>query len=310
MECYNSAARALPKKLSDMLMQVEDGIKAQTYDIKLKAGSAIQLRSRDKTLFLSNNGNLSVIMDKNFYRVTVEDIKEAVKVLTNYSLHSSKNQIDNGFITIDKGHRAGLSGSYTGGESSFSVRDFNSINLRIARQIKGVSAQVCNRIFRERLASVLIVGRPSSGKTTLIRDIAYRMGSKQVLGRYINLSVVDTRCELAATYNGISAFDLGETTSVFSGYPKEFGVMTALKTMSPSVIMLDEIGSLSEYEAVRACLNAGVEVIATAHSSTIEQALRRDFIRRAVDEGCFEYIVLIDDGCRIKEISRVGEDRI
>lgn len=306
MNSFDIAIKSLPQKITSLLDMIDRQVKADTWDICLRAGKPILLKQKDSVWFVGRSKNLSAIYDSSFYHLTSSDLEECIRSLTNYSLHSAKSQVDNGYITVEGGHRAGICGSYVGDSQDFSIKEYSSINLRIARQVKGVATTLCHDIFSGGLKSILVVGNPSTGKTTLLRDIACHLASKRVGGNYIRVSVIDNRCELGAIHHGTSPFDLGITCDIFSGYPKEFGVKTALKTMSPQMILFDEIGSMSEFESVQDCLNAGVHVITSAHASSIEQALKRDFIKKAVKQDCFDYIVLLGSNCTIKQIKKVG----
>lgn len=307
MNSFDTAIKSLPSKISQMLDMIDKQIKSDTWDICLNVNQPIMLSQKDCIWFVGKEKNLSAIYDRSFYHLTSDDINECIRSLTHYSLHSAKSQLDNGFITVQGGHRAGVCGSYTldNSTNNFFIKEYSSITLRIARQVTGVAKTLCTDLFTDKLSSVLIVGPPSCGKTTLLRDIAYNLANKSINSKYIKTSVIDTRCEIGAVYNGTPSFNLGVTCNIFSGYPKDFGVKTALKTMSPQVIIFDEIGSMDEFYAVKDCLNAGVCVITSAHAYSVEQALKRDFIKFSIEQGCFDYIVSITQNCEISSIKKV-----
>lgn len=74
-------------------------------------------------------------------------------------------------------------------------------------------------------------------KTTVLRDIA------RILGDTRRVAVVDTRGEIAGVYGGVPALDIGENTDVLNGYSRGEGIMCALRSLSPEVIICDEIAA-------------------------------------------------------------------
>ena len=80
------------------------------------------------------------------------------------------------------------------------VRDVSSISLRIARQIRGVSRGLVQSLYGTgETPSVLIVGAPASGKTTVLRDLVRSLANGEA-GRYFRVSVIDERGELGAAF--------------------------------------------------------------------------------------------------------------
>jgi len=77
---------------------------------------------------------------------------------------------------------------------------------------------------------------------------------------------------------GKSGFDLGCSTSVFSGAPKAAGMLMMLRAMSPEVIVTDEIGTSTDAAAITKIINSGTRVITSVHGFDLEQIKqRRDF---------------------------------
>ena len=151
-----------------------------------------------------------------------------------------------------------------------------------------------DRLFAEcfcsSLSGVLIVGPPSSGKTTLLRDLA------RLVGSCARLCIIDCQNEISATYRGNSENDIGELTDVFVGYPKHSGVSTAIRVMSPQVIMVDEIGSEQDLVSLEYALHSGVKLITAVHAKNLEDALKKPCIKALVRENAFEYAAELSDG--------------
>ena len=86
----------------------------------------------------------------------------------------------------------------------------------------------------------------------MLRDIVRQLSYKSY-----RVSVVDERSEIAALCEGRSAFDLGFSTDVLEGVDKAEGMLMVLRSMSPDVIVTDEIGKQSDIDAIERITNSG-----------------------------------------------------
>ncbi len=197
-----------------------------------------------------------------------EDIEGCFQELCRHSVHSFAREIAEGCITLPGGHRAGFCGTAViKNDTIDTLRDISCVNIRIARQIKGCADELFRTAFSEGLRSLLLAGAPLSGKTTILRDLA------RLLGEEHRVALIDSRSELAAVYRGTPSLDIGENTDVLCGYPKYEGIMTALRTLSPEVIICDEIGG--DADAVKQCMHCGVKLIASAHAGSLKELYLR-----------------------------------
>ena len=198
-------------------------------------------------------------------KATTEEIADCIKSFCHYSLHSYERELREGYITLKGGHRAGFCGSAVLRDGHIdTVKNISSINIRIAREIPGAADPLEQTVFDSDFRGLLIAGRPMSGKPTVLRDLCRIIGNKH------KLAVIDTRSEIAATYNGVPQNDVGACTDVLNGYPRSEGMEIALRTLSPEYIACDEITGEADFAAL--CLNTGVKHIFTAHCSSIKQA--------------------------------------
>ena len=145
--------------------------------------------------------------------------------------------------------------------------------------------------------TVAIIGSTGSGKTTMLRDIVRQLSYKSY-----RVSVVDERSEIAALCEGRSAFDLGFSTDVLEGVDKAEGMLMVLRSMSPDVIVTDEIGKQSDIDAIERITNSGAAVIATIHGRNIDMIKRRDDLKRMLK--FFDLIITLS---RRKGIGTVEE---
>jgi stage III sporulation protein AA len=233
--------------------------------------------------------------------VTPADIKYCFESLCDYSVHSFQKEIKSGFITVKGGHRAGFCGTSVSDNFNavFSVKNISSINLRIAREVKGSAEAISKRLFSGfKTPSVLICGEVGSGKTTVLRDLS------RILGNREKVSLIDTRGELAAVYDGIPSLDTGAFTDIFDGYGKTAGIDMAVRVMSPRIIICDEIGDNDDVKALRRAKLSGVSVVASAHAKTLD-----DLYAKNITQNIFDYAVFIKNS-EITEVLKLAEVKL
>lgn len=306
VERFNMCAKGLNQRLQNAVMKIPNYIKEQVQEIHIRTNKPIALYCGKTTYYLtSGNQIVTHWFNDNMIIATHSDVSETFQNICCYSVYSKQTEIINGFITMKGGHRAGICGTaFYNGENITSIRDISSINLRVARELKGISEDILNKIDISN-GGLLICGVPSCGKTTILRDVSRVLSTKYSL----KVCVVDERGELGGTYSGVVQNDLG-LSDVLDGYKKQDGIMHALRCMSPNVIICDEIGSDSEAEGIKECLNSGVTVIASAHCANIDELLTKPQTSKLISTGAFEYIVFLSNRetpGKIKEVYQLEE---
>lgn len=263
----------------------------------------IRFRRNREVMFLSSEKELisPVIADKAF----LDDLMDR---LTKSSLYTYFEDIANGFLTLEGGHRVGLCGTgiYQHGKLT-DVRDISSLNFRIAREKKGCA----NRVFEllqqeETLPGVLIISPPGCGKTTLLRDLIRQVSDKMSKWK---VAVVDQRNELSGTAFGAAQNDLGKRTDILCGYTKPDGIKRAVASLSPTLIAVDEIGSAEDEESLLFATYSGVQIFATIHGD--ERGAFRKNIARLIKENVFGYYIYLsgeNHSDRICHIEKVKEN--
>lgn len=291
---FNEAVAELDEELSKKLLTIPDDIKASTQEIRLRANRPVMLGCGSENFFLTKSGTITAIYREGMLVISKEELQRCISSLCEYSVHTFSSEIANGFITLRGGHRAGLCGTavQSGGKIT-SVRDISSVNLRISRQIFGAADRLIEEMQQKEMRGLLLVGAPSCGKTTVLRDLARQLSSGR-MGQYMRVAVVDERCEIAGVYRGIPNNELGPCCDCLDGYPKAEGIMHALRSLSPDIIICDELGTLEEISAISEGLNSGVTFIASLHAAGLDDLLKR---RQAVDlihTGAFSHIATMD----------------
>lgn len=294
----------LSKKLYSVLMSVSEKELSEILEIRAKVNCPLIIRTSNGLKFISKNSVLTTEYN-DYLKVTAEDLKESFEKICEYSVYSHESEIKNGFITVKGGHRIGFGGTAVIKDGNVaSMKNISSLNIRIAREITGIANELLSKISYDDLG-ILIVGPPSSGKTTLLRDIARQISFLQKKC----VTILDERNEIAATYNGIPSNDVG-LCDVLNGYPKKEGILQALRTLSPEIIICDEMGGTDDTFAVTQGLNAGVKIISSLHASGPGDFIKRPQALDLLSTGAFKKIVFLQNcthPAQIKEIIKVED---
>lgn len=244
------------------------------------------------------------------YIITCEDIMNILQVICENSIYSYQNQIKEGFITLYGGHRVGLTGSCVIENGKIiTINYINSLNFRIAKQIIGCADKVIKYILNIKdntIKNTLIVSSPGAGKTTLLRDIVRQIsnGSKTLEFKGLTVGVVDERNEISAMYKGVLQNDLGIKTDVLENVPKPIGLKMLIRSMSPKVIVADEIGSKEDVKMINYAITSGCKGIFTAHGDSFDDLYINPIMKEIVSMNIFEIIIFLDlyEKGKIKEI--------
>ncbi|HBA68895.1 MAG TPA: stage III sporulation protein AA [Lachnospiraceae bacterium] len=277
------------------------------WEIRLRVHREIVLILEGEEFFLSKEGQII----KNIEKADVmseQDMEAIFSHLCDYSIYAFSDEIRQGFLTIPGGHRIGIAGKVILEEGG-NIRNMKYIrymNIRISHEIKGVADAVMPYIYQKgRLQDTLLISPPGCGKTTLLRDMIRQISDGGPHGEGMNVAVVDERSEIAGCYMGCPQNDVGRRTDVMDGCPKVLGMMMLIRSMSPQVLAVDELGSREDMGAVCRALQCGSRIIATVHGDSLEDVMGKDLFRGLGDIRVFErYIMLERAGgkCRVKAI--------
>lgn len=226
--------------------------------------------------------------------ITSRDLEQLVEIASCASIHAVLPQLQEGFLTVEGGHRIGLCGTAVlEGERIKMLRDLSSASIRIARQFPGIGRDVAVSLMEKgRLHSTLILASPGGGKTSLLRDLIRTVSNGEVAG-HLRVGVVDQRGELGAVYRGQAQLDLGQHTDLLSGSPKALGLMLLLRAMNPQVLAVDEVTAPEDVQALLTAGGCGVSLLATVHGADRTDLERRTLYRELMGAGIFRRLVTI-----------------
>jgi len=207
---------------------------------------------------------------------TREDIRFCIQTASRYSPWAAES-VRKGYLTAPGGHRIGLCGLalYRNGQMQ-GLREITSICIRVARDFPGIAKTAPLE------GSILILGAPGWGKTTLLRDLIRQRSCIEPV------AVVDERGELFP-----DGLDVGKRTDILRGCRKREGLEQVLRTMGPKCIALDEITAFEDCQGLLRAAGCGVTLLATAHAGSVDEFMTRPIYKSLAEKGIFQWFLLM-----------------
>ncbi len=276
-------------------------------EIRLRMNAPLLIIYKNKEFFVSDEAK-PVSNPSQGIVVTKNEIRETMEYISNYSLYAFEDEIKQGFITISGGHRIGIAGKIIIEDDSIKgMKHISFINVRLAHQVKGCANPVLPFLINERgdgIYHTLIISPPRCGKTTLLRDIIRQLSNGDSNYPGMSIGVVDERSEIGACYMGVPQNDLGIRTDILDCCPKAAGMMMLIRSMSPQIIAIDEVGSKEDLEAIDHVIGCGCKLIATVHGSSIEDIRNKPVLGELMVKRLFERYVILSN---VNQIGRLEE---
>lgn len=279
-----SIFRLFPDEIQRLLRNQPKHILQSIEEIRVRVGQPLEILCQGRPFYPEEK------------TVSPEEANVLLNRLSQHSLYALEEELKRGYITIAGGHRVGLAGKVIT-EHGFvkAIKDISSFNVRIARQKIGIAEPLLPYLFQKNWLNTLLIGPPQTGKTTMLRDIA-RLVSSGALHKNIpsfKVGIVDERSEIAGCIKGVPQHALGKRVDILDACPKAEGMMMLIRSMSPQVIIVDEIGRKEDGEAILEAMHAGVQMIFTAHGNSLEDAMKRPVMNPLSGLSLFQrYIIL------------------
>lgn len=271
----------LPQRILDELNRIPADTLTEMEEIRLRIGRPIEISIKGEAIFLP-------------YITKDEDGIHLLNKMSNYSIYTLEEELKRGYITINGGHRIGLAGKAILENGSVkAIRDVSSFNIRIAKEKIGIAEKLIPQLFKNTWRHTMIIGPPQTGKTTLLRDIARIISTGHGSIPPQKVGIVDERSEIAGSVHGVPQLTFGPRVDVLDGCPKAEGMMMMIRSMSPDVLVVDEIGRREDCEAIMEAVHAGIKLVMTTHGNSLAEVKNRPLLKPIMEYGVFErYIEL------------------
>jgi stage III sporulation protein AA len=243
-------------------------------------------------IMLRRDGRSSVVIGGECvglsYRLTRDECERLFSRLVGGALYAHRDSIADGYISLDGGVRVGISGAAKyESDRLVGISDIRSLLFRIPTGRCDFADELYS-VYKAGIGTgMLIYSPPGVGKTTALRALAHRIGS----GRdALRVAVVDERCEFSeGDYSGCEV-------DILRGYKRREGVEIATRTLSPGLIMIDEIGA-EDADQLMTVVRCGIPMIATAHASSFEEVMAKPSLQRILSSSVFSVFVGLSRLC-------------
>ena len=257
----------LPTRIALAVRQSVLSCGASVSEIRIRRGASVSVTAGERNLILPVSA-------------TDAEIASSLRALCDRSLYAKAATICDGFIASRGGVRVGVCGrAVVRGGEIVSVAEISSLNIRIPHRIVGCADALWDIMRSQNFTrGVLVWSAPGVGKTTLLRELGVRLSTGACA---LRTAIVDSRAELAvdAASSGIA--------DVLSLYPRSKGVEIAKRTLSPQLVICDEISGEDDVSALLEAYHAGITVCASAHASSYASLMASPQMTRLRDAGVF-----------------------
>ena len=239
----------LPDKLKSQIEK--HGIK-NVYEIRIKRNEKAIINVKNEYLYSEY--------------ISCDNFDEIIKKCTEYSLYAFNDQILNGYITTKSGVRIGICGNCVLDKGEVvSISEITSLNIRIPNEIKETDKRITDNVFRNgQVMNTLIISNVSMGKTTLLKYLA----------KYIDKNI--KKPLLIADERGEFLNVKGAFIDKITYSSKDYVFKKGIRSMSPYVMILDEIIDKEDFNAVYKAYLSGVKVITSIHADEIDKVKEKE----------------------------------
>lgn len=296
MEAQNDILQMMQRNLREVFRKADLNFN-HIQEIRLRSEKPLAVRYMNRNYFVTENGQLTLDYSCGMI-ISADSINETLGYMLRYSRYAFEEEIRQGYITLSGGHRVGIGGKTVAENGAVkSINKISSLNIRISHEVIGCADRVVPYIYNNNaVKNILIIAPPCCGKTTLLRDMVRQVSDGNDYGEGMNVAVIDERSEIASCYEGIPQNNIGVRTDVLDDCPKDHGMMMAVRSLSPSVIAVDEIGGENDAKALHYVINSGCSVFATAHGYSLEDVKNKPVLSGLISEGSFDRFIILKNG--------------
>ena len=271
----------------------------------------IRLRTGQPVRIVRNNTETVLPAADDPHIITKEEMRETMEYISHYSLYAYENELSQGFLTIEGGHRVGVAGKVILEKDKVkNIQYISSVNIRVSHEVIGCADSILPHITKNRqVCHTLIISPPCCGKTTLIRDLIRQISDGNEYVKGCSVGVVDERSELGGCYLGIAQNHLGSRTDILDCCPKAEGMIMLIRSMAPQVIAVDEIGAAEDIHAIEYAMQCGCKLIASVHGLDMDEASKKPVLGELIRRRMFERYVVLGNGRHPGEIRGIYDER-
>lgn len=274
-------SKILPEKIFKILDE-KVNLKAVN-ELRFRADKPIVVCVSGKNYFLTENGVSSNLNNALFAsKIAIEDI---IFRASECSIYSVNEQIKRGFIVTDGGIRIGIGGNVVEENGQIkTMTNFSSCNMRFPHNVKNCSLCAYPFIVHDdKIENTLVISPPNAGKTTFLKDFVLQLSERKLS---YNVLLLDERGELDNNVDS-NFFD----KIAFS--TKKVGFENGIRSLSPDLIVTDEIGQEEDIDAIIYAITSGISVLATTHADSMETFLKKPLFQRVIKDKVFKRYVLL-----------------